>query len=87
MSLELKLNVIGYIAGSLITICLMPQLHKIIKSKNTEGISVMTYVLLLLAECLWVSYGVMKNDLRIVIANVVSGGCSLTIICLYFVYK
>jgi MtN3 and saliva related transmembrane protein len=84
---ELALNTIGYIAAGLITICLMPQLFKIISTKNVDDISWLTYTLLLTAEILWLAYGIILDDLRIIVANVVSGMCSATILILYFTHK
>jgi MtN3 and saliva related transmembrane protein len=87
MDKELALNTIGYIAAGLITICLIPQLLKIISTKNVEDISWLTYTLLLTAELLWLVYGIVLNDLRIIIANAVSATCSMTILILYVAYK
>lgn len=84
---DLALNMIGYIAAGLITICLVPQLIKIINTKNVKDISWLTYTLLLIAEVLWLVYGILLVDVRIIVANAVSATCSTTILILYIIYK
>jgi MtN3 and saliva related transmembrane protein len=65
--------IIGYIAGFLTTICLFPQLVKIIKTKSSNDVSIPTFIILLLGQIFWILYGFNMNDLRIIITNVISG--------------
>ena len=79
--------IIGYSAALITTFCLVPQLYKIIKDKNTEGVSVLTYGLLFTGQMTWVVYGLLVNDTIVICANLVSGALSLLIIVFFNVYK
>jgi MtN3 and saliva related transmembrane protein len=60
---------IGFLASFLITIAQIPQLLKIIKTKNTAGLS-MTTCLVLLAGCLlWLVYGILMVDMPLIMCN------------------
>jgi MtN3 and saliva related transmembrane protein len=78
-------EIIGFIAGTLIIISLLPQLIKIIQSKSTNDVSISTYIILLIATILWSIYGILKNDLQILLTNVISSFIViLIIICVYY---
>lgn len=80
-------SIIGYTAALVTTFCLLPQLYKIIINKNSEGISVLTYAILLTGQILWVIYGLLVDDKVIISANLVSGLFSLLIIIFVNIYK
>jgi MtN3 and saliva related transmembrane protein len=50
---KIVIDTIGYVAGLLTTICLIPQLMKIIITKSTNDISLSTFIVLLLGQILW----------------------------------
>lgn len=79
--------IIGYTAALVTTFCLVPQLYKIIKDKNTEGVSVTTYCILFSGQILWVIYGLFVDDKIVICANLVSGLLSFLIIVFFNVYK
>jgi MtN3 and saliva related transmembrane protein len=64
--------VIGYIAASLVIITPIPQLYKIIKTKSSKDISIVMYVLLLVAQILFTIYGILEKDIIIIVTNVSS---------------
>ena len=72
MELQLQTNIIGSLAGILIIISLIPQLVQIIYTKSAKDISISTYMLLFIAQILWVVYGILKNDLQIYITNLLA---------------
>jgi MtN3 and saliva related transmembrane protein len=78
---------LGYIAGSLITLSLLPQLIVILYNKDSRNVSILTYVMLLLARCLWVIYGLRKPDFQIGITNGISGIITILIIITAFIYR
>ena len=60
---------IGIAAGILTSVSLLPQLIKIIREKKAEDISyVMLFILLCGLSC-WVWYGILRDDLPIMITN------------------
>lgn len=78
---------LGYIAGSLVTLSLLPQLITILYNKDSKNVSIFTYVILLIARCLWVTYGVRKPDLQIGITNGISAVLTVFIIISAIYYR
>ncbi len=63
------------IIGSLAAIASMtsftPQAWKIIKSRNTEGISARMYAVTVTGFALWSTYGVLRHEWPIIVTNTV----------------
>lgn len=66
------IQIIGYAAAALTTLCQVPQAVRIVKTHHTKDISFTTYTALGLGVLLWVIYGIYVNDFVIIIANVVT---------------
>lgn len=79
--------IVGIIAGILTGVSLLPQLIKILKEKKVEDVSILMLLTLLLGLGGWVIYGVMKEDLPIIITNSFSFLVNLIIVFLRFKYK
>ena len=62
-------TIIGLLAAVSTTTSFLPQAIKTIKTKNTLGISKGMYSLFSFGTLLWFIYGIMDNDLPIMIAN------------------
>lgn len=79
-------EIIGYAGGALTTVCMLPQLWRIIRTKSSGDISILTFLVLLCGQVLWLAYGFLTDDLRIIIPNVISAALSLSILCstIYF---
>ena len=60
---------IGYLAAFLTTLSFVPQAIKTIRTQDTEGISVLMYLGFTVGVFLWLVYGIMRDDLVIIIAN------------------
>ncbi|MBP7284574.1 MAG: SemiSWEET family sugar transporter [Leptospiraceae bacterium] len=73
-------SLIGYMAACLTTISFLPQVIRVVLTKRTEDISRNMYILLNLGVCLWLSYGIMKSDLPIILANGITLIFSFTIL-------
>jgi MtN3 and saliva related transmembrane protein len=84
---KIVIDTIGYVAGLLTTICLIPQLMKIIITKSTNDISLSTFIVLLLDQILLAIYGILVFDLRIVIANIISLLITVFIIFFTLIYS
>lgn len=78
---------IGIIAAILTTASFLPQAAKAIKTKDTKGISLTMYSLFFLGVTLWVIYGILVNDLPIILANGVTFILAGTILILKLKYK
>ena len=80
-------NIIGLIAGGLTSIAMMPQLIKVIKEKNAEDISVIMLLILIFGLSLWVWYGILKDELPIILSNGFSVLVNLTLLICCFIFK
>ena len=80
-------TIVGYLGGTLIIISLLPQLFKIIKTKSSQDISLTTYIILIIAQLLWIYYGFLKNDIEIIVTNVASLFLAILVLVLSIHYN
>ena len=73
-------EVIGLSAAFLTTSAFIPQVYKIYKEKNADGISLTMYIILFIGVILWLVYGLLIGSLSIIIANGVTALLQLSII-------
>ena len=62
-------EIIGYIAGILIAITMIPQIIISIKTKSVEGISMLMLIIFFTSMLLWTIYGIMINSYPLTITN------------------
>lgn len=77
------IDILGFVAGICVTISVIPQILKVWKTKKVKDISLLTFSILTFGVALWVLYGVLKNDLPIIVSNGIS--LSLNMIMVYFI--
>lgn len=65
-------ELIGYAAAIFATGAFIPQAYKTIKTKSTKDISLFMYLAFCLGVFLWLVYGVLENDLPLIVANIVT---------------
>ena len=63
------INIIGLTAGAMGGISLFPQMLKVLRNKSTKDISREMFLLLAGSIFLWLIYGILLNNLPIIIAN------------------
>ena len=63
------INIIGLAAAAMGGISLFPQLLKVLKTKSTQDISREMILILAGSIFLWLVYGILLNNLPIIIAN------------------
>jgi MtN3 and saliva related transmembrane protein len=63
------ITILGLIAAAFTTVCLLPQLMKVYKTKSTKDISTVMFTLYSGGVLLWFIYGVYRQDIAIMIAN------------------
>ncbi|HIA2827716.1 TPA: SemiSWEET transporter [Escherichia coli] len=61
----------GLFAAFFTTFAFAPQSIKTIRTRNTEGISVV-YIMFLTGVISWIAYGIMRSDFAVLIANIVT---------------
>ena len=80
-------EIIGFAAGTLTTIALLPQVIKAWKTKLTRDVSLLWAVALTIGVFLWLIYGVFIKSLPIIIANVFTFILAVTVLVLKIKYK
>lgn len=78
---------IGYLAGTLGTVCWIPQAWKAWASRDTSGLSLPANLMFLGTVTLWLTYGLMVADMPLIIANFCATLIVLTIIAAKLRYK
>lgn len=66
---DIKPEFVGIAAGVCTSISLLPQLIKLRKHKKAEDISLFYLVILFIGLSLWVWYGILREDLPIIVTN------------------
>lgn len=66
--MELKF-LIGITAGILTAVSAIPQVIKVIKTKDVKSVSPFMFVVLLCGNVLWCYYGILLKDLPIITTN------------------
>ncbi|MFU0251845.1 SemiSWEET family sugar transporter [Spiroplasma sp. Moj] len=61
-------EIIGWVGTSLTSIYLIPQSIKTIIKRNTKGISLLMYLLLITASLVWICYAVISPEINYQIA-------------------
>ena len=69
---RIHISTIGLIAGICTTVSFIPQMIKILKTKQVRDLSSYMYVILTIGIFLWLTYGILLGELPIVLANSVT---------------
>ena len=65
-------DVLGYVAGTLTTIALVPQAWRSFRTKDVSGISLRMYWIFTLGVAIWLAYGILLGETPMILANSVS---------------
>jgi MtN3 and saliva related transmembrane protein len=60
---------VGYLAGALAVVSLVPQVLRAWRTKQTKALSVRTFLLLILSGALWITYGALASDWPVIATN------------------
>jgi MtN3 and saliva related transmembrane protein len=65
-------DILGTTAAVLTSIAFVPQVLKILKTRNTSGISLIMYALFVSGVACWLGWGLMLDQKPVIIANAVT---------------
>jgi len=65
----MELSIFGYIAAFCTAISFLPQAVKTIKTKDTNGLSLLTYLFLFFGSLSWLIYGIVLADIPLMSTN------------------
>jgi MtN3 and saliva related transmembrane protein len=64
------ISIIGTTGSTLTTVCQIPQLVKIWKTRHTKDLSLATYLVLSLGVAIWIVYGILLKAPPVYISNI-----------------
>lgn len=76
------ITILGFAAGFVTSIGFIPQLLKGYRTKKLDDVSYYMPLVLAAGMSLWLSYGVLRQDVSIIVANAFGVSCSLLLIML-----
>ncbi|MFH1549867.1 MAG: SemiSWEET transporter [Planctomycetota bacterium] len=62
-------TIIGLVGGAFTTFAYLPQVVKSWKTRRTDDISLTMLLVLATGETLWLSYGILLNQVPVILAN------------------
>ncbi|MGI9176017.1 MAG: SemiSWEET transporter [Rhodothermales bacterium] len=78
---------LGFVAATLTTLAFAPQALKTWRAKSADDLSLGTFIMFCAGILLWLVYGFIRNDLPIIVANVVTFGLAFFILVLALKYR
>ena len=81
------ITVIGIGASALTASSLVPQLAKIVRERRADNVSLAMLVVLLSGLALWIYYGILKEDVIIIVSNAFAFAVNLLTLVLTIYYK
>lgn len=70
----------GYIAAFCTTSAFIPQVLQVMRTRDTQAISLSMYVTFTFGVAMWLAYGVVLHSLPMIIANIVTLLLALTVL-------
>ena len=67
-----SVELLGLVAGFIGAFAFAPQAFKILRDRNTTGVSALTYAMVLAGALLWGAYGVFRQAPSIILWNAVA---------------
>lgn len=80
-------KIIGLVAGIFTASSLLPQIFKTLKEKKADDVSLKMLLVLMTGICLWIVYGIKREDLPIIATNGFSLLVNITMVILRIRYK
>jgi MtN3 and saliva related transmembrane protein len=68
----LGLEIIGFSAAAVTTLCWLPQAVRTIRTKDTRALSLLSQSALLVGVLLWLVYGLLVGDGPLIVSNIVT---------------
>ncbi len=81
------ITLIGFCAATFTTLSFVPQFIKIVKTKKTEGLSLLMMLQISTGLALWIIYGLLRKDIVLITANGVGLIIVIATLFAYFKYS
>lgn len=80
-------TILGYIAGALTTLSLVPQVLKMWKTQSARDVSLVMFLIFSVGISLWIAYGFTIRSMPVIIANSVSLMLGFVVLWLKFKFN
>lgn len=80
-------DILGYAACVVTALTFLPQVVKTWKEKSAKNVSLMMFIIAFVNEIMWIAYGVMRDDMVIIVTNVIMITMCSVMISLKLKYK
>lgn len=77
--MELIINIVGYAAAICMIFGYLPQAITTIRTRDTDGIALPTFLMLGLGSVLFVAQGILLDNMPLVITNAITTICSVIV--------
>lgn len=64
-------DILGYSACAVTALTFLPQVLKTWKEKSAKNVSLMMFIIAFINEVMWIAYGVLRDDMVIIVTNVI----------------
>ena len=75
--MNLFTSVVGYAAAVFGTIMMLPQVYKILKTRQVDDLSMVMLVVYIINCGLWETYGLLRSDLPMILCNSIAGSIGI----------
>lgn len=65
-------DLIGLVAASFTTASFLPQAILVLRTRNTDGISLVMYAMFVTGVALWFAYGLLIRSMPVIVANIIT---------------
>lgn len=79
-------QILGWIATFLFSIMVIPQIIKTVKSKDTSGVSLLLFIIFLIANIIALIYAILIYQLPLIIKYIVAIITTITYILIFWYY-
>ena len=62
---------LGYAAGAVTTFTFLPQVIKTWKDRSAKDVSLMMFVIAVINEIMWITYGILEKNMVIILTNAI----------------
>jgi MtN3 and saliva related transmembrane protein len=83
LSMTVVADAIGYVAATLTTLSFVPQVVRVVRTRDTHAISRVAYTAFCLGVALWLAFGIAIGSTPVVAAN----GITLALASVILAYK
>jgi len=63
--------ILGYTASAVTVFTFLPQVIKTWREKSAKNVSMMMFIIAITNEVLWIAYGIRRDDMVIILTNIV----------------